>query len=158
MILIMETNSSYTVVNDATPAYPLHPGCTLKEELAARGIRQKVFAAQIGIQATHLSAIIHGKRDITPAVAAKLELGLPEISANIWIKLQENYNLDVQRCRIRTSSLVAGYKPDYKSRQIALAEPDSEYNGQLHVNVVIPSSDRELLEIIAMRFGWVLQK
>ena len=157
MKLIMETNRAYTVVNEATPAYPLHPGGTLKEELVARGIRQKVFAAQIGIQATHLSAIIHGKRDITPAVAAKLELGLPEIPANIWIKLQENYNLDVQRCRIRTSSLVDGYKPDYESRQLALAEPASEYNGLLHINVVIPSSDRDLLEHLAKRLGWVLQ-
>ena len=157
MKLIMGTNSAYTVVNGATPAYPLHPGGTLKEELMARGIRQKVFATQIGIQATHLSAIIHGKRDITPAVAAKLELGLPEIPAHIWIKLQENYNLDVQRCRIRTSSLVAGYNPDYESRQLALAEPEAEYNGQLNVNVVIPPSDRELLEMLARRLGWVIQ-
>ena len=152
----METNNVFTIVNDLAPAYPVHPGGTLKEELAARGIRHKVFAAQIGIQATHLSAIIHGKRDITPAVAAKLELGLPEIPATIWIKLQENYNLDVQRCRIHTSSLVAGYKPDTESSQLALAEPQTEYNGLLQLTVVFPSSDRELLEILAKRFGWVL--
>ena len=80
------------LVNDITPAYPEHPGGILGEELKARGISQKKFAEQIGLQATHLSALIHGTRNFTPAVAAKIESGLDGISADLWMKLQEQYN------------------------------------------------------------------
>ncbi len=37
-----------------TPFKPTHPGEILREELRERGIRQKDFAEQIGMQATHL--------------------------------------------------------------------------------------------------------
>ena len=154
----METNDKvYTVVNDLTPAFPVHPGGILKEELEARGIKKKDFAAQIGIQATHLSAIIHGKRDITPAVAAKLERGLPGISAGLWLGLQQDYNLDVERCKHKTSLFVCGYKPKCTEPALALAEPKAEYTGLITVTVSIPESDRELLEMLARRLGWAIQ-
>ena len=88
----METNTERMyLVNDITPAFPEHPGGILGEELKARGISQKKFAEQIGLQATHLSALIHGTRNFTPAVAAKIESGLDGISADLWMKLQEQY-------------------------------------------------------------------
>ena len=87
----METNTERMyLVNDITPAFPEHPGGILGEELKARGISQKKFAEQIGLQATHLSALIHGTRNFTPAVAAKIESGLDGISADLWMKLQEH--------------------------------------------------------------------
>ena len=47
---------------------------------------------QIGMQATHLSAIINGARNITPALADKIAGGLTEIPSSIWVHLQEQYN------------------------------------------------------------------
>ena len=61
----------------------IHPGEVLGEELKSRGISQKEFAQSVGMQATHLSALIHGMRNITPALAAKLETGLPGITAYV---------------------------------------------------------------------------
>lgn len=36
----------------------------MREELRERGIKQKDFAKQIGMQATHLSEFIRGKRNL----------------------------------------------------------------------------------------------
>ena len=91
------------------------------------------------------------------AVAAKLERGLPGISAGLWLGLQQDYNLDVERCKHKTSSFVCGYKPKCTEPALALAEPDAEYNGRITVTVSIPEADRELLELLARRLGWVIQ-
>jgi len=76
-----------------TPFKAVHPGGILKEELEARGIKQKDFACQIGMQPTHLNALIKGKRNVSPDVADKLEreLGIP---ASFWMSLQSSYELD----------------------------------------------------------------
>ena len=73
----METRHDGFVLLDenTVPALVLHPGEILREELKARGIRQKDFAAGIGMQATHLSALINGMRNITPAIAEKIAPG-----------------------------------------------------------------------------------
>ena len=51
----------------------------MREELRERGIKQKDFAKQIGMQATHLSEFIRGKRNLNDDLAMKLEnhLGIP---------------------------------------------------------------------------------
>lgn len=152
----METNNdSYAVVNNLSPAFPVHPGSLLKEELDAHGIKHKDFASQIGIQATHLSALIHGRRDITPAVAAKLETGLPGISADFWLRFQKNYNMDMQRYRVRSSS-VAGYVPALDQREAILAEPESDYAGRIQATISLPAGDHDLLDILLPRLGWRL--
>ena len=52
MIHIMGTNAENKfLVNDITPAFPVHPGSILGEELKARGISQKLFAESVGLQA-----------------------------------------------------------------------------------------------------------
>ena len=90
--------------NSVRPFVPVHPGVILKAELKERGIKQKEFAAQIGMRPPHLNALLQGGRNISPQLALRLEevLGIP---AQNWLNLQENYNLD----RIRTSELVDGY-------------------------------------------------
>lgn len=151
----METNTERMyLVNDITPAYPEHPGGILGEELKARGISQKKFAEQIGLQATHLSALIHGTRNFTPAVAAKIESGLDGISANLWMKLQEQYNKDTRRRRADTSKLVSGYNSASYEVQPALSEPLSSYGDSIQVILTIPESDKELLENLAKRLNW----
>ena len=156
MTRIMGTrNNNMTAVNDAIPFASIHPGSILREELKARGISQKEFAKTIGIQATHLSALIHGTRNITPSVAAKLESGLEGITAEMWLRLQNAYNLDVQRKYVRPSMLVSGYS-FREMPEAALSEPNPDlvYGDKLMVKITIPAADRELLESLAARFGW----
>ena len=50
--------------NRPVPARAVHPGEILREELLERGIKQKDFAQQIGVQATHLNEFIKGKRNL----------------------------------------------------------------------------------------------
>lgn len=154
----METNAdNMFLVNDMTPAFPVHPGSVLGEELKARGISQKKFAESVGLQATHLSALIHGTRSFTAAVAEKIASGLESISSEFWIKMQERYNIDIQRKKINTSRLVSGYNnpSNFQIQPAYLAEPKTPYNGKIQVNLIIPESDRELLEILANRLGWI---
>ena len=155
----METNTEKRYrINDATPAYPVHPGGILGEELKARGISQKQFAETVGLQATHLSALIHGTRNFTPAVAAKVESGLDGIPAALWMRLQESYNLDVQRKRINPSRLVTGYNPaQFDVQPALLSEPQRSYGGKRQVTLTIPESDLDLLEKLATRLGWQCQ-
>ena len=153
----METNDrELFLVNDVTPAVPVHPGGILGEELKARGISQKKFAEQTGLQATHLSALIHGTRNFTPSVAAKIESGLEGISAGLWMRLQEQYNKDMRRRSVDTSKLVSGYTPlRYEVQPVFLSEPKTPYGGTLRVVLSIPESDKALLENLAERMGWM---
>lgn len=140
-------NEKEVMLNEEMMAYAIHPGSILQEELKARGIKQKDFAKSIGMEATHLSAIIHGVRNITAAIAAKLESGLG-ISAKVWLNLQNDYNLDKRRLEaLRTSSLVSGYGP-MPTPCPALREPD------MVVRVSIPYADKALFLDLADKFGW----
>ena len=92
------------VLNDIFPSYAIHPGNILKEELKERGIKQKDFAKQIGMLSPHLSVLIHGNRNITAAIAAKLEAGL-DIPASIWLSLQSRYNLSITKGEVESLSV-----------------------------------------------------
>ena len=140
------SNDGYSLMNGLSPASPVHPGSILGEELKARGIRQKDFAQQIGMQATHLSAIINGARNITPALAEKIAGGLTEIPSSIWVRLQEQYNADTQRKKIHPNLLVSGY--------LGKAEPAGEYGSKITCQLTIPAGDLALLECLASRLGW----
>lgn len=70
------------------------PGSILREELRERKIKQRELAEKIGMQPSHLSEIIRGKRDVTKRVADKLEkeLGIPSID---WMRMQLAYDYDM---------------------------------------------------------------
>ena len=57
--------------NRSVPARAIHPGEILREELLERGIKQKDFAQQIGMQPSHLNAFIKGKRNMSDDLARK---------------------------------------------------------------------------------------
>ncbi len=78
------------------PAVATHPGSVLKKELKARGIKQKDFAEAIGMPASNLSALIKGNRNVTVAIAIKLEeaLGIPFQN---WMNLQNRYHY-IKKC------------------------------------------------------------
>ena len=79
------------------PAAATHPGSILKRELKARGLKQKDFSKEIGMPAPNLSELINGKRNVTVAIAMKLEaaLGIPYQN---WMNLQNRYQY-VKKCQ-----------------------------------------------------------
>ena len=83
----METNAKHII-----PATATHPGSILKKELKARGIKQKDFAATLGMPAPNLSELIKGKRNITETIAMKLEEALGTPFQN-WMNLQNRYQM-----------------------------------------------------------------
>lgn len=80
-------------LNDVIPFQAVHPGAILGDELKERGLKQKDFAKQIGMQPTHLNELIKGKRNVTKDIALLLEneLGIPYSQ---WMALQYNYDYD----------------------------------------------------------------
>jgi HTH-type transcriptional regulator/antitoxin HigA len=74
------------------PARVFNPGRLLKNELEARGWKQKHFADLIGRPVQYVSELIHGKRQLTVEAARELEAALGT-SAHFWLSLEVNYRL-----------------------------------------------------------------
>ncbi len=86
----MEKENNNTTIWTAT-----HPGKILMYELEERGISQKDFAMQIGMQRSHLNELIKGKRPMTQAIADKIESALG-ISAIALVNMQTKFDYDMQ--------------------------------------------------------------
>lgn len=86
-------NSKKTLANDLIPGSLMHPGELLKDELEARGMKQIELARSLGIAKNVMSEIIHGKRNISPLLAIRLEKAL-DIKAEFWMRYQVGYDLD----------------------------------------------------------------
>lgn len=86
-----------------TPAYAIHPGEMLADELKVRAIKQKDFATLIGMAPTQLNEIIKGKRAITADVALLIEKAL-NMDAVLWMNLQTNYELNVAKQQEKNKS------------------------------------------------------
>jgi antitoxin HigA-1 len=74
----------------------LHPGEVLATELEARNIKKSTFATQLGMNPSHFSELLHGKRHVSAAIALKLE-NLLDIPAEFWMRVQVYYDLFVER-------------------------------------------------------------
>lgn len=83
----------------------IHPGEMLKDELQARGISQRKFAAIIGMPYTAFNEIINGKRPITTDTALKIEAAT-NIAADLWLGLQADYNMQTARRDNRLSAML----------------------------------------------------
>ncbi len=94
----METNNQ----NLFFPSSPIHPYDILQDELKARGISKKEFAAQIGMKPSNFSRILKAKGNLSSETALKLEevLGIPY---SLWMKLQEEYIKDCIRLKVPQS-------------------------------------------------------
>ena len=110
------------------PFMAVHPGMMIKPELEERGISQKDFAKMLGVQASHLSEVLNGKRALTKDLAVKIEgaIGLP---AKMLLSAQTEYDLE----------------------SVSAPLDDKE---QETVSVTIPIRDRNLLREIVRKFGW----
>ena len=81
----------------------LHPGKVLESELAARGIKKSDFAHSLGIKPGHLSDLLHGRRHVSAATAISLEK-LLDIEAEYWLRLQMDYDLQIERNRFQEAA------------------------------------------------------
>jgi len=108
------------------PFMAVHPGMMIKPELDERGISQKEFAKILGTQPSHLSEVLNGKRALTTELAVKIENAIG-LPAKILLSAQTQYEL----------------------------ESTVEDNQHETVIVTIPVRDRNLLQELVRKFGWV---
>ena len=113
-----------------SPFMAVHPGMMIKPELEERGISQKEFAKMLGIQPSHLSEVLNGKRALSTELAVKIEktIGLP---AKILLSAQTQYELE-------------------SANSNAIVTDDQHET----FSVTIPVRDRNLLQELVRRFGW----
>ena len=84
------------IANNMVSSELIHPGEMIKDEIIARGLTQKELAQQMGVSYTVFNEFLNGKRPVTIEYALLLEAALGT-SANIWIGLQADY--DMQKVR-----------------------------------------------------------
>ena len=82
-----------------TPFAVAHPTEIIKDEFKARGMSQKELASRMEMQTSNLSRFLKGE-NITPAIAAKLEVAL-DIPAEFWLNLQAQYEIDIKNIALR---------------------------------------------------------
>lgn len=95
MIALPNTDPSM-IANNLTPFEPTHPGELIREELEERHMTQAKLADRIGVSHSLLNEVVNGKRSVNTELALLLEAALG-ISANLWLKLQADYNMQVAK-------------------------------------------------------------
>lgn len=76
---------------------PVHPGEILWEEfMKPLGISQNRLGRDLGVSPRRINEIVHGKRSITADTALRLSRYLGT-SAEFWLDLQTDYDLDAAR-------------------------------------------------------------
>ena len=79
---------------------PIHPGEILNEEfLQPLNITQYRLAKGIGVDPRRIHAIVHGERAITAETALLLSRFFGN-SAEFWMGLQNQYDLEIARDRL----------------------------------------------------------
>jgi addiction module HigA family antidote len=79
---------------------PVHPGVVIREDfLKPAAISVHAFAQALRVPSTRLYEIVRGKRSVTPETALRLARHLGT-SAEVWMGLQADYDLEVARARI----------------------------------------------------------
>lgn len=74
---------------------PVHPGEILREDvLKPLGLSAHGLARELGVPATRINEILHGRRAVTTDTALRLARYLGT-SARFWMNLQTSYDLKV---------------------------------------------------------------
>lgn len=80
---------------------PVHPGEILLEEfLKPLGMSQYRLAREISVPPRRINDIVHGRRSITADTALRLARFFGT-SAQMWMNLQAEHDLDVESRRLR---------------------------------------------------------
>lgn len=103
----METRNDMPIFGAAIPV-----GSTIKDVIKDKGYTQKEFAVLIGMQPSHFSELLKGKRRVTPEIATAMSdvLGGNPMT---WLKMQAQYDCNVIALRER------------EARERATAEQDA---------------------------------
>ena len=81
------------MVRIPTTRAPTHPGEMLLEEfLKPLGLPQTELAERLGVSYPRVNELVHGKRDMTPDTALRLER-LFGVEAQFWLTLQLAWDL-----------------------------------------------------------------
>ena len=87
--------SSSSTTTDADRIDPIHPGEVLMEDfIEGFGITQNKLAVAIGVPPRRINEIVHCKRAVTANKALRLGKYFG-VSAQFWLSLQTQYDLDV---------------------------------------------------------------
>lgn len=79
---------------------PVHPGEILREEfMQPLGLSQTRLGRDLGVSPRRINEIVHGKRSITADTALRLSRYFGT-SAEFWLGLQADYDLDVATDRL----------------------------------------------------------
>src|SRR5262249_49398130 len=73
---------------------PIHPGRLLRRELATRGLSANRLALALRVPSGRITAILNGKRAITPETALRLGRYFGN-SGQFWMTLQTRYDLAI---------------------------------------------------------------
>ena len=80
---------------------PVHPGEILMEEfLKPMGLSQNALARGIGVPPRRINEIVHGTRRVTADTALRLGRFFG-MSAEFWLGLQMDYELDAESDRLK---------------------------------------------------------
>jgi addiction module HigA family antidote len=79
---------------DGVALPPSHPGETLADELAARGLTANALALKLRVPANRITDIVRGRRALTAETALRLGRYFGT-GAKFWIDLQASYDLAV---------------------------------------------------------------
>lgn len=79
---------------------PVHPGEVLLEDfIKPRGLSQYRVAKDIGVPTLRVTQIVRGQRSITADTALRLARYFGT-SANVWLRMQARYDLEVAEAKI----------------------------------------------------------
>ena len=79
---------------------PVHPGEVLLEDfMKPLGLSQYRLAQELNVPALRISQIVHSKRAVTADTALRLARHFGT-SANVWMRLQVRYDLEVAEAEL----------------------------------------------------------
>ncbi|HSN75724.1 MAG TPA: HigA family addiction module antitoxin [Anaerolineae bacterium] len=79
---------------------PVHPGEVLLEDfMKPLGLSQYRLAQDLGVPSLRINQIVHGKRAVTADTALRLARYFGT-SANVWMRLQARYDLEVAEAEL----------------------------------------------------------
>jgi HTH-type transcriptional regulator/antitoxin HigA len=84
------------LIGESNAAIP--PGLLIRDELAARGMSQRQLATAMKRPVNTINEIVMGRKAVTPRTALGLERAL-EVPAHIWLRLEADYRLALERER-----------------------------------------------------------
>ena len=87
-------------IQELVPFKATHPGSIIAEELDYLGNKHNEFAQLIGMQPTHFSSLLKGKRTLSVDVALKIEQHT-DLKAEQLMSLQSKYEIDCKRIEQR---------------------------------------------------------